>query len=310
MKGLDPARRPDWARFLDDDEWRAFVLALDAELTKRSLPYRVDEGVLWARWGSDEDEALGLTNLAQMCRAAGVEAYPQVIASHFAALVAGRGDRELAGQLGADLALARPHLKLRLYPRDTFTPGTDQFVLRETADDLTAVLCYDLPSNVVTVAAESLAKWNVAPDELYYQALANQRRTERHTFEEIDVTGATVRAMTGESFFVASNLLLLRDFLDEEPPFGAIAAVPNRHTLIWHAIVDPTALRAIDAMVVMAANLCAEGPGSISPHLYWWKDGVLRTLPTRETEEHYEFVPPDDFVDEVLEKLAARAEMN
>ena len=310
MKGLDPARRPEWARFLDDAEWRGFVAALDAELTRRALPYRVEDGVLWARWGSDEDEALGLTNLAQMCRAAGVDAYGQVITSHFNALVAGRGDRELAGQLGADLGLARPHLKLRLYPRDTFEPGTEQFVLRDTAEDLTAVLCYDLPSNVVTVAAESLGKWAVAPDELYYQALANQRRTERHPIEDVDVTGAVVKAMTGESFFVASNLLLLGDFLGEEPPFGAIAAVPNRHTLIWHAIVDPSALRAIDAMVVMAANLCAEGPGSISPHLYWWKDGQLRTLPTRETDEHYEFVPPDDFVDEVLEKLAERAEMN
>lgn len=310
VKGLDPAHRPDWAHFLAEDEWRAFVAAVAGELARRDLPYRVEDGVLWARWGGEEDEALGLTNLAQMCRAAGADSYATVIASHFSALVAGRGDRELAGQLGADLGLARPHLKLRLYPRDTFAPGTEQFVLRDTADDLTAVLCYDLPSNVVTVAAESLGRWSVAPDELYYQALANQRRTERHPVEEIDVTGARVKAMTGESFFVASNLLLLGDFLDEEPPFGAIAAVPNRHTLIWHPIVDPTALRAIDAMVVMAANLCAEGPGSISPHLYWWKDGVLRTLPTRETDEHYEFVPPDDFVDEVLEKLAARGEMN
>ena len=100
-----------------------------------------------------------------------------------------------------------------------------------------------------------------------------------------------------------AGLLLLNNF-------GVVAAVPNRHTLLWHPIVDPSALRAIDALVVMAANLCAEGPGSISPHLYWWKDGTLATLPTRETEEHYEFVPPDDFVDEVLEKLAARAEMN
>ena len=81
---------------------------------------------------------------------------PDVISSHFDALIAGRGDRELADQLGADLAAARPHLKMRLYPRDTFNGGTEQFVLRDIADDLTAVLCYDLPSNVVTVTADSL----------------------------------------------------------------------------------------------------------------------------------------------------------
>ena len=202
-------------------------------------------------------------------------------------------------------------LRLRLYSRDTFVEGADQFVLRDVADDLTAVLCYDLPSNVVTVTADTLPRWGVSADELYYQALANQRRAEqRAAIEEIDVGGAIVRAMTGDSYFVASNLLLLNDFVTEEPPLGVIAAVPNRHTLVWHPIIDGSALRALDAMVVMAASLHAEGPGAISPNLYWWKDGVVRTLPTRETEEHYEFVPPDDFVDEVLEKLAERAEMN
>jgi hypothetical protein len=308
--GFDPEKRPTWAKFLSEEEWREFAIALTAELVRRNVNYRVDEGVLWARWGSEEDEALGLTNLAQLCRSAGIESFPIVISSHFDALIAGRGDRELAGQLGADIVAARPHLKMRLYARDTFTGGTEQFVLRDVADDLTAVLCYDLPSNVVTVAADSIGKWGVSRDELYYQALANQRRTERASIEDIDVGGAVVRAMTGESFFIASNLLLLGDFVSAETPFGTLAAVPNRHTLIWHAITDPSALRAIDAMVVMASNLCSEGPGSISSNLFWWREGAIRTLPTRETEEHYEFVPPDDFVNDVLEALAERAEMN
>jgi hypothetical protein len=311
VAGFDPAQRPGWARLiLSDEEWREFAIALAAELTRRHVHYRVDEGVLWARWGSEEDEALGLTNLAQLCHTSGIESFPIVIASHFDALIAGRGDRELAGQLGGDLVAARPHLKMRLYARDTFTGGTEQFVLRDVADDLTAVLCYDLPSNVVTVAADSLAKWNISRDELYYQALANQRRTERAAIEDIDVGGAVVRAMTGESFFIASNLLLLGDFVSTASPFGLLAAVPNRHTLIWHAITDPSALRAIDAMVVMASNLCSEGPGSISSNLFWWKEDAIRTLPTRETDEHYEFVPHEDFVSEVIEALAERAEMN
>ncbi|MBK9030261.1 MAG: hypothetical protein IPL61_02790 [Myxococcales bacterium] len=310
MTALDPDARPTWARFMSDGEWHAFAVALTDELVRRAMPYRFDDAVLWGRWGGDEDEALGLTNLAQLCHASIPGSYPEVIASHFDALVAGRGDRARAGQLGHDLAAARPVLRLRLYARDTFVEGAEQFVLHEVADDLTAVLCYDLPSNVVTVTADTLPRWDVPAEELYYQALANQRRAERAVIEDIDVGGAIVRAMTGESYFVASNLLLLRDFIGDEPALGVIAAVPNRHTLVWHPIVDPNALRALDAMVVMAASLYAEGPGAISPNLYWWRDGALRTLPTRETDEHYEFVPPDDFVDEVLEVLAERAEMN
>jgi hypothetical protein len=301
---------PRWARFMRDGEWDVFIAAVEDELRKRGWVYRLEDGYVWAPWGGDTDEALSLLNLAQLCHAAPDEDRPRVIATHFDALVAGKNDRVLADTLATDLARARPHLKVRLYPRDTFRGDADQFVVRDVADDLCAVLCFDLPSNVVTVNADSLVKWNCTADDVWYQALANLRRTERAAVEDVDVGGAVLRAMTGDSFFVASNLLLLGDYLGEAPAWGAIAAVPNRHTLVFHPIQDPSALRAIDAMVVMASGMCAEGPGSISPNLFWWRDGQLRTLPSHEADDHYEFVPPDEFVTEVLEQLAERQGMN
>lgn len=301
---------PAWARFMAAEEWRDFLAAVEAELRRRNVHYRIDDGYVWAPWGGEHDEALSLLNLAQLCHAAGRDAFPGVITSHFDALVAGRSDRALADELVADLARARPYLKLRLYPRDTFNEQERDFVIREVADDLCAVLCFDLPSNVVTVNAGALARWQCTADDVWYQALANLRRTERGQVENINVGGATLSTITGESFFVASNLLLLGDYLSTELPWGTLAAVPNRHTLVFHPIQDASALRAIDAMVVMANDMCADGPGSISPYLYWWRDGTLRTLPTREAEEHYEFAPPDDFVTQVLEPLAERARLN
>jgi hypothetical protein len=309
VSAADP--RPRWARFLSDAEWRDFVAAVEAELKRRGLRYRIEDGFVWAPWGGDDDEALSLLNLAQLCHAAGPGQTARVIAGHFDALIAGRSDRAMADLLATDLTAARPYLKLRLYSRETFGEQPEQFVVRDIADDLVAVLCFDLPSNVVTVNAESLLHWGCTADDVWYQALANLRRTERAPVDDIDVGGATLKAMTGDSFFIASNVLLLDDFLGADTtPMGALVAVPNRHTLVWHPIADMTALRAIDAMVVMASGMCAEGPGSISPHLFWWRDGTLRTLPTRETEEHYEFVPPDEFVTDVLEALAQRANMN
>ena len=308
----DNLAAPTWARFMPPEEWRDFVTAVETELKRRGVRYRIDDGYVWAPWGGDEDEALSLLNLAQLCHAAGKDAFPKVIASHFDALVAGRSDRALADELVGDLSCARPLLKLRLYPRDTFNEQERDFVIRDVADDLCAVLCFDLPSNVVTVNGGALQKWGCTADEVWYQALANMRRTERTKVENIDVGGATLSTLTGDSFFIASNLLLLDDYLPapEELPWGALAAVPNRHTMVFHPIQDASALRAIDAMVVMANDMCADGPGSISPNLFWWKDGQLRTLPTRETAEHYEFAPPDDFVNEVLEPLTERSKLN
>jgi hypothetical protein len=309
----DPHEPPRWARFMRDDEWRNFLVAVETELRRRGWRYRLEDGYVWAPWGAEaegEDEALSLLNLAQLCHSAGPAQFPRVIGNHFDALVAGRKDRVLADTLAGDLAAARPHLKVRLYPRETFHGEDREFIVREIADDLCAVLCFDLPSNVVTVNAESLDRWQCSADEVWYQALANLRRTERIAIDDVDVGGAVLKAMTGDSFFVASNLLLLGDYLDQELTWGALAAVPNRHTLVFHPIVDLTALRAIDAMVVMASGMCAEGPGSISPNLFWWRDGALRTLPTVEADDHFEFVPPDDFVTDVLEPLAERSSLN
>jgi hypothetical protein len=301
---------PRWARFMPPAEWAVFLAAVEAELRRRGWRYKLEDGYVWAPWGGDQDEALSLLNLAQLCHAAGPPRFAGVIASHFDALVAGRKDRVLADTLAGDLAAARPHLKVRLYPREVFGDEADQFVVRDIADDLSAVLCFDLPSNVVTVNADSLGRWGCTADEVWYQALANLRRTEHAEVDDVDVGGAVLKAMTGDSFFIASNLLLLGDFLGEPSRWGALAAVPNRHTLVFHPIVDLSALRAIDAMVVMASGMCAEGPGSISPNLFWWRDGELRTLPTVEARDHFEFVPPDDFVAEVLEPLAELRTMN
>lgn len=307
------AEPPRWAKFMRDGEWAVFLAAVEAELRRRNWRYRLEDGYVWAPWGAEPDatdEALSLLNLAQLCHAAGPDQFHRVIVSHFDALVAGRKDRLLADTLAGDLALARPHLKLRLYARETFRADADQFIVRDVADDLCGVLCFDLPSNVVTVNAESLDRWGCSADEVWYQALANLRRTEHGVVDDVDVGGAVLRAMTGDSFFIASNLLLLDDFIASKSPWGALAAVPNRHTLVFHPIHDLTVLRAIDAMVVMASSMCAEGPGSISPNLFWWRDGALRTLPSVEADDHFEFVPPDDFVTEVLEPLAARKDLN
>jgi hypothetical protein len=46
-----------------------------------------------------------------------------------------------------------------------------------------------------------------------------------------------------------------------------------------------------------------EGPGSLSPTLYWWKPGSLTALPSKVTATSISFSPPTVFVDEVLNKV-------
>jgi hypothetical protein len=42
-----------------------------------------------------------------------------------------------------------------------------------------------------------------------------------------------------------------------------------------------------------------EGPGSLSPSLYWWRNGAFTVIPTRLQKGELTISPPPDFVDVV-----------
>jgi len=84
---------------------------------------------------------------------------------------------------------------------------------------------------------------------------------------------------------------------------GALVAVPTRHCLIAHPMVArETALAATQALLMNAARLYDAGPGAISPHLYWWRDGEMALLPGSVERDRVELRPPPEFV-AALERL-------
>ena len=62
-------------------------------------------------------------------------------------------------------------------------------------------------------------------------------------------------------------------------------------------------VQAINHVIPMIRKYYDEGPGSLSRHLYWWRDGSLRLLPAEVEPSGITFHPPGDFVD-VLNGLA------
>ncbi len=49
-----------------------------------------------------------------------------------------------------------------------------------------------------------------------------------------------------------------------------------------------------------------QGPGSISPSVYWWRPGKLTRVTTRSTKGRFLFFPGEEFEREVLQPLARR----
>ncbi|HUR74621.1 MAG TPA: hypothetical protein VMZ00_10115 [Sporichthya sp.] len=95
--------------------------------------------------------------------------------------------------------------------------------------------------------------------------------------------GTEVHVLRGESGFIASKLLVLRDTLRVfggprmRYPDGVLVAVPNRHTLAF-APVDATYVETIAGLFALAGFDYAHGHAPLTPEVYWWQDDRIHQI--------------------------------
>ncbi len=305
LLGDDGPSVPDWAPFDTSKDYQAFILAVTADLRRRDLAVEVGDGVVHARPpGADEPHQLGLANLSQLCHAADRDDWSRIIASHFTSLLSMHG-RDLDA-LAADYEQVKSILRVRLMP-DESMGGIDlpQSVSRQIAPGILAVLVFDFPDSTATVDANHLAGWPVGSEEVFEQALDNLDSEPTPLREEVDAEAASLTVWYADNFYVATRALRLAEVL----PAGAtdaLVAVPNRHTLVVHPIVDGGAVLAMQAMYRLSVQLFRDGPGSISDQPYWWHEGSMVQIPHREEGRKIAVYPPDEFV-ALLEGVVARS---
>jgi hypothetical protein len=80
--------------------------------------------------------------------------------------------------------------------------------------------------------------------------------------------------------------------------------VPTRHLVVAFPIADLRVLKLVPAMLNSNRTIYEQGPGSISPELYWWFQGKFVHIPTGERDGKPTVTPPDAFV-QLLNSLAA-----
>jgi hypothetical protein len=292
---------PEWASFLSPSEFRAFLDAVEADLRRRSLPFTMGDGVVNVTLPTGPNQ-FGLFNLVQLCNVEGRPEWDRVIATHFTTMLQLQGRDYDA--IAADWEQVARILKLRIYPEDFAPPGSAP-VIRPVAPGIASVLVYDFPDSIGTTHRDHLAEWPVSEDELFETALRNTLTEAMPVQQHVPAEGgATVEAFLGDSFYVTTRVLDLPTLLPGLGAAGAVVALPHRHALLTHPIVDLRVVQAIQTLIQVAAGMYREGPGSITDQLYWWRDGRLTHLPVRVEGRSIQFHPPDAFV-ELLNGLAS-----
>lgn len=271
-------------------EGQAFMAELAAALDARGGGWSVEGDTLRVEGRTKE---YGLTNVARQWRQSRPADRRGLLLDRLAAIDEQHEAPDIAR---SDMpALARP----QLWAMAAVEELGDAVVAREVTDELAAVLSLDLPTTVHAVSPEDIAASGLDEEELWERALAqldDGEPIERTLLDDDEL----VVVLVSDSHFLASRLLALEALVGTVPPHGALVAVPHRHMLVVHAIYDATVLEAVNLMAPFAVAQFEEGPGSLSPHLYWWHDGEIECLVVDDDEGSV--TPPDGFV-ALLESL-------
>lgn len=288
---------PQWAGFFNSGQYGDFVRGVEADLNGRGLTFTINNGIVSVHADETKPEQMGLQNLGQLCNRSNAEEWPTLIHQHFDNLFSTHQKQAEFENDKANFETVRGLIKMRVFPED-LPPGVrENSIHRLLAPGLLGMLSYDFPTSIQSIPKEDAATWNLSHAELLELGLSNVLEQETVKLEVIDVPdGPRLQALVGDSFYTATHALRLDRHIAGSMEHGALVAMPHRHAVVFHPVHNSSAVAAIQSMLIMANGMYQEGPGSISPNLYWWRNGQFTILPSRIEKKKLHFEPPEEFI--------------
>ena len=288
-----------WAPWWSPEQLRDFLNHVESVVHARFGEHTVDEaeGTVTVE---EMDCVLGLSNLAQTCRAADPEDWRLIIYSHVARLDDFAPDL-LAERLG-DYEQLQPDLRVRVV-------GAHHLSQIDAVSDplplgLSACLSVDLDGAACPVDRSYFSEWGVEQGEVMAAALANTLMDEPLSPLEGDDVPGQFRILTGDSLFVTGHLLDFARTMPDVGEMGAVVTVPAAHTVM----VCPVELDeqfVDDSATMLAASYIRylAGPNSVSPNALWWRPGHPLEGFARLDDQAFELVAPDPLRSQLWEGL-------
>jgi hypothetical protein len=285
------AEAPGWAHPLTGTQYTLFLLTLKSVLDALGIPGQRDpspDGSLELRNAEGEITTAGLMNLAQTAASVPTSDWPALIDEHFQSMMSDEGIPQSAAE-------ASPVLRVRLWHPD-FAVQATKGIYKTLAYGLIAGLAVDLPRKVMGASGDHLAAWGLSASEAWEIAEINSRNEPCEVIPSVRSDGTELRMVIGDSWYLTSHALWIDQHVEIESERGALLGVPTRHLLVVFAIHDLRVLSVVGNMRSSNQRIFDEGPGSISPEVYWWRQGRFTLIPIDIGVQPGKIVPPDGFV--------------
>jgi hypothetical protein len=271
----DPGSQPDKALH--------FLTATQADqmrwLVRQACAERGIEVTVYAdHVRSSRGDEFGLWNVAAACHndARGEPAWPVIISEHVGALLARMG-RPGIGDL--TLAELQSRIYAKLFRADDLPSRQGLSYLREPVPGLVESLVADFPDTVSWLHDNDVERLGgvAALREL---GLSNLRALPVEQHRHIATgDGGTFEVLLGESVYTASRALVMPHLLEQvmgpvDPGNGVLFALAARNQLAIHVISNQSAIPSLRQLARFALAGFDDGVGSLSPDVFWWRDGT------------------------------------
>jgi hypothetical protein len=297
---------PSWSSFGTVAEYRRFLQLVREYFAAQGRTVVINDGVVYG--AESGEKRLGLQNLAQVCHQAPPDDWPDMIAEHFTAMQESERFGKEWEARHADYAWAKQRLMLRLQPKEYLEAlGDAKIVHRVDLPETVTMLVADFPTSTMSIDRETLAKWDVPLEQVFADAMANVVRFTEPEWGELDPgddSPVTLRVLSGEGYYSTTHVLRLHEWPDQIGEHGTLIAVGNRGGALVYPIASAESFAALQMMIPIAVGTYRDGPGSISPHIYWRKpDSTFDLQRTTIEEGKLVFTPSREFT-ALMEKLA------
>ncbi|MCK7554653.1 hypothetical protein MKQ70_06400 [Chitinophaga sedimenti] len=174
---LDPkALIPYWAASFSQRDYMRFLTVIDNYCRKRELLYTLNNRELKIRGEPTRFAMLALEDLARRCAAAGEGEWPDLVRERLEALHHSAIFEQEFAEKADRYNYAKGFLAVRLYaPSYIAHFDKDQLLGQQVADDLYAMLVFDLGAVLKNVDPSRLVKWKVTTGVALQDALENMR---------------------------------------------------------------------------------------------------------------------------------------
>jgi hypothetical protein len=243
---------------------------------------------------------VSMRNLRQLARLVPRDDWPALVADHVSTIITAIEEPlDLS-----DFELAQHLLRTRIYPAEA-----DNGILaaRPFAPGLIEAVVVDTPTTVRTVTIDEMDGWPVSGDALFMLGRSNVRADGPLQAEDQELGAVRVTVLQGWTFYAATHLAWIEEYVDIGP-HGALVVAPNRSLIVAHPIHAGhgygNVVNAATELQAQAHQAYEEGPGSLSPHLFWRRAGTFTLL-----ETHYDrdsLILPRDFLS-ALSRLTAES---